>query len=58
MKEVNGAEDMKRVVTDEEAKAWVEWFDEWCKQVEETDRLEPLDEDFEDFQRRYKCLPV
>jgi hypothetical protein len=58
MRTVNVEEYLKHEITDEEAKADVEWFDQWCKRVDEANRLEPLDEDFEEFQRNYKRLPV
>jgi hypothetical protein len=58
MREVNVEEYLKHEVTDEEAKANAEWFKQWCKEADKANQEEPLDEDFEEFQRKYKCLPV
>jgi hypothetical protein len=58
MKEVDVEEYLKHEVTEEEAKANAEWFRQWCKRVDEDNKEYPIDEDFEEFQRKYKCLPV
>jgi hypothetical protein len=58
MKEVDVEEYLKHEVTDEQAKADAEFLDKLWKQIDEDNRLYPIDEDFEEFQRKYKCLPV